>query len=199
MVHCQMLKKIQKRYSFYFKRVNPVLFIKTSRTVDVMISTSILCMFIWLQLFFLTNWVFFQKSLHTTEEFCDKGVPPIWNTASDESYRLSNKITCRSRVYQFNWPTSLVWIPEFTYFPTDLHNITTDVERNLKLSDISGLLVGHAPRSLSFAFLQLIEKNCQIHALTIVTCYGKGRERAVIPCDYVITCSQDNIIIMPKK
>lgn len=119
-------------------------------------------------IFFLTNCVFFQKSLHTTEEFCDKGVPPIWNTASDESYRLSNKIICRFRIYQFNWPhVSLVWIPEFTYFPTDLHDVTTDVERTLKLSDISGLPVGHAPTGLSFAFLQLIETNCQIHALTI--------------------------------
>lgn len=107
MVHCQMLQKIKKRYSFYLKWVNPVLFIKTSSTVDVMFCTSIQCMFIWLHLFFLTKCVFFQKSLHTTEEFCDKGVPPIWNTASDESYRLSNKITCQSRVYQFNWPTCI--------------------------------------------------------------------------------------------
>lgn len=39
--------------------------------------------------------------------------------------------------------------------------------KDLKLSDISGLPVAHAPRGLSFAFLQLIETNCQIHALTI--------------------------------
>lgn len=97
---------------------------------------------------------------------------------------------------------SLVWIPELTYFPTDLHNVTTDVKRNLKLSDIAGLPVGHAPRGLSFAFRQLIENNCQIHAMTIgepcpsfppwppVMEKGGG---VVIPCDYVITCSPDII------
>lgn len=69
---------------------------------------------------------------------------------------------------------SLVWIPEFTYFPTYLHNVTTDVERNLKLRDISGLPVGHVPRGLSLAFLQLIENNCQIHALTIGDVMEKG-------------------------
>lgn len=84
------------------------------------------------------------------------------------------------------------------------------MKRNLKLSDIAGLPVGHAPRGLSLAFLQLIEYNCQIHALTIdnrrpmpkfpsmTPYYEKGRGRAVIPCDYVSKCSQD-IINYAKK
>lgn len=48
------------------------------------------------------------------------------------------------------------------------------MERNLKLSDISGLPVGHDPSGESFAFLQLIENNCQIHALTIGDVMEKG-------------------------
>lgn len=85
-----------------------------------------------------------------------------------------NKITCRSRVYKFNWPTCISAWFGFQSFPTDLHNVITDVERNLKLSDISGLPVGHVPRGLSLAFLQLIENNCQIRALTIGDVMEKG-------------------------
>lgn len=91
---------------------------------------------------------------------------------------------------------SLVWVPEISTFPNELHEITTDAKRHLQLKDIAGLPIGHAPRGLGFVFRQLIERGCRVEAIALgdpcpsfppwppVMEKGGG---VVIPCDYIIS------------
>lgn len=82
--------------------------------------------------FFLTNCVLFQKSLHTSAEVWIKNSvikgyhvyeirPPM--NLTDSPTRLPVDLEYTNITDQH---ASLVWIPELTYFPTDLHNVTTD-------------------------------------------------------------------------
>lgn len=85
---------------------------------------------------FLTNCVLFQKSLHTTEVWIKNSVikgyqvyeirPPM--NLTDSPTRLPVDLEYTNITDQH---ASLVWIPELTHFPTELHNVTTDVKRNL--------------------------------------------------------------------
>jgi hypothetical protein len=97
---------------------------------------------------------------------------------------------------------SLVWIPELSSFPVDAHDVVTDTKRKLKLTDVAGLPIGHSPRGLSFAFRQLLEIDCSIHAIALADpCpsfppWPLVKEKGggiVILCDYIITCSADRV------
>lgn len=49
----------------------------------------------------------------------------------------------------------LVWLPQLESFPPDIHDMVTDEKRQLKLSDVAGLPIGHVPRCLSQFFVPL--------------------------------------------
>lgn len=46
----------------------------------------------------------------------------------------------------------LIWVPELTTFDSNLYDMVTDEQKNLKLSDIAGLPIGHVPRVLASCF-----------------------------------------------
>lgn len=70
--------------------------------------------------------------LSVDKEFCNKGYhvyeirPPM--NLTDSPTRLPVDLEYTNITDQH---ASLVWIPELTHFPTELHNVTTDVKRNL--------------------------------------------------------------------
>ena len=90
----------------------------------------------------------------------------------------------------------LVWIPELSTFDETLHSMVTDHQRNLMLSDVAGLAIGHVPRILASCFRDLLDSRADIYATAMgdpVQSFppwpapsekGGG---AVIPCSYTIT------------
>ena len=58
----------------------------------------------------------------------------------------------------------LVWIPPLETFPVDLHNQFTDEKRQLILSDVAGLPVGHVPKCLSELFCDVMDNGGKIYA-----------------------------------
>lgn len=51
----------------------------------------------------------------------------------------------------------LVWLPPLNKFPPHMHDNITDAKRQLKLSDIAGLPIGHVPRCLSSHFRDIFD------------------------------------------
>ena len=51
----------------------------------------------------------------------------------------------------------LVWWPPLDSFPKEMHNLTTDEKRQLKLGDVAGLPIGHTPKSLSGYFRSVMQ------------------------------------------
>lgn len=60
----------------------------------------------------------------------------------------------------------LVWLPQLESFPPDIHGMVTDEKRQLKLSDVAGLPIGHVPRCLSQFFCTIIDQGGEIKAET---------------------------------
>jgi hypothetical protein len=96
---------------------------------------------------------------------------------------------------------SLVWIPEIESFPSSCHDMVTDEKRCLKLMDVAGLPIGHAPRGISAAFRQILEGGAKIFAEpTGEPCpsfspWPSMLEKGggiVIPCDYIMQLSQSS-------
>lgn len=58
----------------------------------------------------------------------------------------------------------LVWMPELTSFDKHLYNLVTDKQRNLMLSDIAGLPIGHVPKILASCFRNVLDSGGKIFA-----------------------------------
>jgi hypothetical protein len=89
----------------------------------------------------------------------------------------------------------LVWIPDISKFTLSLHDMYTDEKRQLKLSDIAGLPVGHVPGTLSGCFRRILDSGGHIYAIvTGEPCpsfppWPAPNEKGggvVIPCRYVV-------------
>ncbi|KAH3713528.1 hypothetical protein DPMN_073320 [Dreissena polymorpha] len=92
----------------------------------------------------------------------------------------------------------LVWLPALETFPISVHDTVTDEKRQLKLSDIAGLPIGHVPKILSNFFSLIINEGGTITAQVTgepVPSFppwpapneeGRG---VVLPCNYVINHS----------
>ena len=91
----------------------------------------------------------------------------------------------------------LVWLPELETFHESLHNMVTDQQRQLKLSDVANLPIGHAPRILASFFRSVLDSDGSIYA----ECTGNPCPSfppwpapaetgggVVIPCKYFILC-----------
>lgn len=92
----------------------------------------------------------------------------------------------------------LVWLPEREEFDEHLLDMITDRQRHLKLSDIAGLPIGHAPRVLAGFFRTVLDEDGSVYAdATGDPCQsfppwpalGDKGGGAVIPCSYHITSS----------
>ena len=59
----------------------------------------------------------------------------------------------------------LVWIPELENIPHSQHHIATDATRQLMLTDVAGLPLGHVPRGLGHCFRQALDMNGMITAI----------------------------------
>ena len=59
----------------------------------------------------------------------------------------------------------LVWLPELEEFGEKLHHMITEHQRHLKLSDIAGLPVGHAPRVLAGFFRTVLDDDGSVNAV----------------------------------
>ena len=88
----------------------------------------------------------------------------------------------------------LVWLPELEEFDEKLHDMITYHQRHLKLSDIAGLPIRHAPRVLSGFFWTVLDDDgimCML-LLLVNSCQsfppwpapGDKGGGAVIPCSY---------------
>ena len=53
-----------------------------------------------------------------------------------------------------------VWLPALDIFSIDMHNMFTDEKRQLKLTDIAGLPIGHVPKCLSSVFRHVLDFVC---------------------------------------
>lgn len=58
----------------------------------------------------------------------------------------------------------LVWLPPLNKFTPDVHNNIKDEKRQLKLSDIAGLPIGHVPKCLSLHFRDILDNGGEIYA-----------------------------------
>ncbi|KAH3801951.1 hypothetical protein DPMN_155616 [Dreissena polymorpha] len=103
----------------------------------------------------------------------------------------------------------LVWVPNLDSFPVELHHISTDEARFLKLSDIAGLPIGHVPRGLGGCFRKILDDNDNIFAKVTgeptqsFPPWPAPNEKgggAVIPCTYIIkTKSVDTTLAFVKS
>jgi len=59
----------------------------------------------------------------------------------------------------------LVWLPELEEFDDKLHDMITDHQRHLKLSDIAGLPIEHAPRVLADFFWTVLDEDGSVYAV----------------------------------
>lgn len=58
----------------------------------------------------------------------------------------------------------LVWLPPLSSFSSDIHDLVTDEKRQLKLSDVAGLPIGHVPKCLSKFFCTILDDGGEITA-----------------------------------
>ena len=59
----------------------------------------------------------------------------------------------------------LVWLPELEEFDDKLHDMITDHQKHLKLSDIAGLHIEHAPRVLAELFWTVLDEDGSVYAV----------------------------------
>ena len=116
--------------------------------------------------------------------------PPTKLIVDREYTNISDKDAC------------LVWLPELETFPRSLHDMVTDQQRQLKLSDVAGLPIGHAPRILASFFRTVLDNEGAIHAVCTgnpcpsfppwpaPTEIGGG---VVIPCKFFIVCNDKDL------
>lgn len=90
----------------------------------------------------------------------------------------------------------LVWLPPLENFPEDIHDKFTDEKRQLLLSDVAGLPVGHVPKCLSELFCDIMETGGKIFDVVTgdpVPSFppwpSKEEEGGgiVLPCNYIFT------------
>jgi len=107
-------------------------------------------------------------------------------------------INSRSKVKAVTCKTDrdacLVWLPELEEFGEKLHDMITDHQRHLKLSDIAGLPIRHGPRVLAGFFRTVLHKNGSVYAVATGELRtspwpapGDKGGGAVIHCSYYIT------------
>ncbi|XP_062618275.1 uncharacterized protein LOC134279876 [Saccostrea cucullata] len=89
----------------------------------------------------------------------------------------------------------LVWLPPLNKFPQHIHNDITDEKRQLKVSDIAGLPIGHVPRCLSAHFRNILDNGGEIFAEVTgqpVPSFhpwpepNKEGGGVVLPCKYIL-------------
>ena len=80
------------------------------------------------------------KGYHVFKTKPPKTVPSTKLLVDRENANINDKDAC------------LVWIPDISTFDKNLHNVITDEQRNLYLSDFVGLPIGHVPRILASCF-----------------------------------------------
>lgn len=99
----------------------------------------------------------------------------------------------------------LVWIPELSDLDGNLHNMVTDKERNLILSDIAGLPIGHVPRILASCFYEVLDNGGTVYATATgepvpsFPPWPAPQEKGggvVIPCSYTLLV--DNLDVTVK-
>jgi hypothetical protein len=102
----------------------------------------------------------------------------------------------------------LIWVPELTTFDPNLHDMVTDEQTNLRLSDIAGLPIGHVPRVLASCFYHIIDSGDSVFATVTgdpVQSFppwpapsekGGG---AVIPCDYTLVVKDKESVLTLLK
>ncbi|KAH3832829.1 hypothetical protein DPMN_106125 [Dreissena polymorpha] len=130
-----------------------------------------------------------------------KSKPPVTDTYFDVGREYTNPIDKNA---------CLVWIPDISKFNmslhykevklqlldmTCLHDMYTDDKRQLKLSDIASLPVGHVPGILSSCFRRILDSGGNIYAIVtgepcpcfppLPAPHEKGGG-VVIPCRYVV-------------
>lgn len=90
----------------------------------------------------------------------------------------------------------LVWLPPLESFTDNTHEMVTDEKRQLKLSDVAGLPIGHVPRSLAPYFRSVMETGGKVFAditgepVPSFSPWPAQQEEGggvVIPCNYIIS------------
>ena len=96
----------------------------------------------------------------------------------------------------------IVWLPPLDSFPKEKHDMLTDAKRQLRLSDIAGLPIGHVPKSLSSDFRSIIDAGGEIHAEVTghpIPSFSPWPEKSeegggvVLPCQYIINKVDVNV------
>ncbi|XP_048757423.2 uncharacterized protein LOC125667806 [Ostrea edulis] len=89
----------------------------------------------------------------------------------------------------------LVWLPPLNNFPPNIHNDITDEKRQLKVSDIAGLPIGHVPKCLSAHFRNILDNGGEIFAevtgqpVVSFPPWPEPNEEGggvVLPCKYIL-------------
>lgn len=102
----------------------------------------------------------------------------------------------------------LVWLPPLNKFPPHMHDNITDAKRQLKLSDIAGLPIGHVPRCLSSHCRDVLDNGGEIYAEVTgqpVPSFHPWPEPneegggVVLPCKYILTNIDVNNLLNKLK
>ncbi len=97
-----------------------------------------------------------------------------------------------------------MWVPPITAFDTHLHSVVTDEKRQLTLSDISDLPLGHVPRTLAGVFRCIMDSGGRIFAeptgepVPSFPPWPAPHEKGggvVIPCHYVVHHSNTAYVV----
>lgn len=89
----------------------------------------------------------------------------------------------------------LVWIPKLETFDENMHGMATDNARQLVLSDVAGLPIGHVPKELAICFREILDNDGTVHAEPCgdpVPSSSPWPEQhevgggVIIPCNYII-------------
>ena len=92
------------------------------------------------------------KGYHVYQIRPPKTSPPTYLTVDREYTNTHDENAC------------LVWLPPLDTFPSEMHSLSTDEKRQLFLSDVAGLLVGHVPKCLSPYFVEVMDNGGTILA-----------------------------------
>ena len=123
------------------------------------------------------------KGYHAFEIRPPMTTPPTLLNVEPEYTNIKDESAC------------LVWIPPLDLFTRDQHLMTTDEKRQLKLEDVAGLPIGHAPRSLAPHFRFVLDNGGEVFAEVTkepIPSFSPWPEPkaegggVVLPCDYMI-------------
>jgi len=88
-----------------------------------------------------------------------------------------------------------VWIPSIQHFHPSLHSILTDEKRQLFISDIAGLPIGHVPRELAPCFRSVMDNGGSVYSEVCGEPFPSAYpwpqaheigDGVLLPCTYII-------------